>query len=96
MPLTTTTIFTCDRDGVTAEATAEAAAVNPPPGWGRMFYDFRQGEGDASTQNRSGFLCPTCAEAFREFMGIESPLTKPAPPPPPPPEAIIPIEEAHR
>jgi len=68
MPLSTTTTFTCDRDGVTAQVTGPTASVNPPPDWGRMLYDFKTGQADQSVQSLTGFLCPTCSAAFQSFM----------------------------
>lgn len=70
MPLSTTTTFTCDRDGVTAEGTAEAATVNPPVGWARLMMDvFSQGAGGGASPPVHGYLCPTCVDAFREWIG---------------------------
>jgi hypothetical protein len=61
MPLSTTTIFTCDRDGVTAEVTSSEQTTHPPDDWGRMFYD-------RGTEHVEAHLCPACADALKVFM----------------------------
>jgi len=70
MPLSTTTTFTCDRDGTIAESTSDAATANPPVGWARLMMDeFAQGAGGGVSPPVHGHLCPACVAAFREFMG---------------------------
>ena len=80
MSVSTTSTFTCDRDGVTGEGTSDMATVNPPVGWARMNFDeFSQGQGGGASPPVMGHLCPTCVAAFREWMGASSLFGKPQP-----------------
>lgn len=68
--------FTCDRDGVTAEATSEGNAMNPPVGWGRLTIDVSaQGQGGGVHPPVMGHLCPACLEAFDQWLGSGLALT---------------------
>lgn len=69
MPVTSSSTFTCDRDGFQATAEADGPMVNPPKDWVRLLADSQRGDNpNQPTQNMNGFLCPTCAEAFFTFM----------------------------
>jgi hypothetical protein len=72
MPLNTTSVFTCDRDGVQS-APVEAENTFPinltaPEGWVRINWDGVR-EGDTILASGTGFLCPACVAAFKEFIG---------------------------
>jgi len=80
MPISTSTVFTCDRDGVVSEpiVSPTAAAPMPPKDWGRLLADITQSAGQsANLKSVTGFLCPACMAAFQTFMGIDSPMFKP-------------------
>ena len=82
MPISTTTIFTCNRDGVTAEGTGgeNASTVNLPEGWGRFNCDEALAEGGGFFAVTS-YLCPQCLAALRDWMAAEGGTGLPAPPP---------------
>jgi hypothetical protein len=72
MPISTTSVFTCDRDGtVSAEVAAPEnmpSVRSPPEGWMRILWDGVR-EGDTTMASGTGFLCPACVAAFKEFVG---------------------------
>ena len=75
MPLTSKTVFVCDRDGTQSPEIdgppANTSIVPAPADW-LQFNWLTTPTGDA-TKNGAGYLCPACAAAFREFMGVLSP-----------------------
>jgi len=87
MPISTTSTFTCNRDGVTAEGVGaeNAMSVNLPEGWGRMMCDEALPPGGAPQFNVTAYLCPTCVAALREWMATEGGAGLPGPPPASPP-----------
>jgi hypothetical protein len=71
MPISTTSTFTCDRDGTVSEPVVidAAAVISPPQGWARLLVDTVPGGSDASMKSVTGFLCPACVEAFNTWLG---------------------------
>ena len=78
MPISTKSVFICDRDGVRStevDAKENMTAVSTPPeGWMRIMWDALP-EGETVPTNGNGYLCPACVAAFRQFIGqTPSPL----------------------
>lgn len=71
MPISTKSVFVCDRDGtVSAEIAAPDTNVRTPPeGWMRIVWDAVP-EGQTTLASGSGFLCPACVVQFKEFVGL--------------------------
>jgi hypothetical protein len=82
MSMSTTAIFTCDRDGVVSASQPgwpNQPMVPLPDGWSRFGLDNSTGGGNV--QSHVGHLCPQCTAAFQQFLvdgGGEAMFTKPA------------------
>lgn len=82
MSMSSSAVFTCDRDGVVSAPQAgwpNQAMVPTPEGWSRFGVD--QGTGGGSVQSHVGHLCPACSAAFNDFLlagGGAGMFTKPA------------------
>jgi hypothetical protein len=78
MPVTTTAVFKCDRDGVESgsiPAAPNMVSVNPPSGWARLMVDTAPADGTQPVYTVTGFLCPGCAALFETFMTEAGTLT---------------------
>jgi hypothetical protein len=69
MSMSSSAVFTCDRDGAVSAPQAgwpNQPMVPLPDGWSRFGVDNSTGGG--SVQSHVGHLCPACTAAFNDFL----------------------------
>jgi hypothetical protein len=77
MPITTSAVFKCDRDGTESppiEAGPNMLSVTPPNGWSRVMVDVPHAtpaEGQQAMVMVKGYLCPKCAGEFVDWISVQ-------------------------
>jgi hypothetical protein len=88
MPITTTAVFKCDRDGTESsaiEGKLNMLSVDTATGWARLMIDVPAASEGEPMRSIKGYLCPKCAGEFADWMGASGSgalfrMMKPPPP----------------